>query len=151
MSKSTNDIQHQKDLYQYWLMEMGDRLDSFIASMPRQLELDYSPESLLRLESWILENYPTVKDIRKESEKLTLDALGRYVGEVYFRNLKVKWAFYLDDPEYVYYGLPSIKLPHEKVPTICPLTEVTASVDRKRGDYIYDLFQKTMKRLNGED
>jgi hypothetical protein len=56
-------------LFQYWLMEMGDRLDELIEEMPAQLMLDYSPESLLRLEEWISKTYPTVGDILKETEK----------------------------------------------------------------------------------
>jgi hypothetical protein len=143
-----SDHEAKNDLFQYWLMEMGDKLDEFIEKMPKELELNYSPESLLRLESWILENYSTVGDILKDSEKTMLDSLARYVGEVYRRNLKGKWKLYLDDPDNVFYELPVIMVPSETVPPICPLTEVTASVDRRRGNYIHNLFQKKMKRMN---
>ncbi|MBH8609261.1 hypothetical protein [Thermoactinomyces sp. CICC 10521] len=143
-----NDHEAKNDLFQYWLMEMGDILDRFIEKMPKELELDFSPESLLRIEGWILENYATVGDILKESEKSLLDSLARYVGEVYRRNLNGKWKLYLDDPDNVFYELPVIIVPNGKVPVICPLTEVTASVDRRKGDYIYNLFQKKLKRIS---
>jgi len=122
-------------------MEMDDIMEQFIDSMPQELNLDYSPESLLRLEEWILKSYPTAGDILKESEKRVLDSLGRYVGQVYRKNLGGKWKLYLDDPNNVFYGLPVIILPSEEIDPICPLSEVTASVDRRKGDYIYTLFQ----------
>ena len=133
-------------LFQYWLMEMGDRLDEFIEEMPAQLMLDYSPESLLRLEEWILKTYPTVGDILKETEKRKLDSLARYVGQVYRKNLNGKWKLFLDDSNNVYYELPVILI--SGLDPICPLTEVTACVDRRKGDYIYGLFQKKAKRIS---
>ncbi|MGX9707781.1 hypothetical protein [Laceyella tengchongensis] len=143
-----NDHEAKNDLFQYWLMEMRDRLDDLIEKLPKELQLDYSPDSLLRLESWILKNYATVGDILKDSEKTTLDSLARYVGEVYGRKLKEKWKLYLDVPDNVFYELPVIMVETELVPPICPLTEVIASVDRRRGNYIYNLFQKKMKRMD---
>lgn len=142
-----SDHEANKDLFQYWLMEMEDRLDELIEKLPKELQLNYSPDSLLRLESWILENYATVGDILKDSEKTMLDSLARYVGEVYRRKLKGKWKLYLDEPDNVFYELPVIVVETESVPPICPLTEVTASVDRRRGEYIYNLFRKKMKRM----
>lgn len=42
---------------QVWLMEMGDILERFIDHIPPETRLDYTPESLLWLEEWMLEHY----------------------------------------------------------------------------------------------
>jgi hypothetical protein len=54
--------------------------------------------------------------------------------------------FFLDDSNNVYYELPVILI--SGLDPICPLTEVTACVDRRKGDYIYGLFQKKAKRIS---
>lgn len=141
-----NNLESKNDLFQYWLMEMGDKLDGFIDEMPDKLILDYSPKSLLRLEDWILSRYPAVGNILRETEKSRLDSLARYVGQVYRKNLNGKWKLFLDDPDNVFYELPVVMV--LGLDPICPLSEITASVDRRRGDYLYDLFQKRARRLN---
>ncbi|MBA4603119.1 hypothetical protein [Thermoactinomyces mirandus] len=129
-------------------MEMDDKLDEFLEIMPQDLNLDFSPQSLLRSEAWMLEIYSTVKDILKENEKSTLDFLARYAGEVYRKNFNGKWKLFLDDPDNVIYELPVVMI--SGLDPICPITEVTASLDRRRGDYIYDLFQKTAERISDD-
>ncbi|TCS95887.1 hypothetical protein [Hazenella coriacea] len=132
------------DWFQEWLSLMPDVMEELTEKL-ESLELDYSPESLLRLEEWILEKYQTVDSIKAESEKMTLDALLRYVGEVYKQELKGRWGVLLDDPQYIFYGLPLVLF--EKEANISPLSEVVASVDRRRGDYIYKVFMNKKKRM----
>jgi hypothetical protein len=126
---------------------MWDNLDEFIDTVPEELDLNFSPESLLRLEKWILQEYNTPEDILEENEKYTLDSLSCYVGEVYRRNLNGKWNLKLDDPSYAYYGVPLIEYTNTKIPDTCPLYDITASIDRRREDYIYNLFVKKKNKL----
>ncbi|MFD1395979.1 hypothetical protein ACFQ40_09410 [Kroppenstedtia eburnea] len=133
--------------FQVWLMEMGDILERFIDHMPPETGLDYTPESLLRLEEWILGHYPSVDDLLKESNKETLDALVRYTGQVYRKNLKGKWTIHLDDPNYAFFGLPMISFNIPRVDPVAPHSEVVASVDRRRGDYIYTVFKATERLI----
>ncbi|MGF7086598.1 hypothetical protein JOD24_000427 [Kroppenstedtia sanguinis] len=133
--------------FQVWLMEMGDILERFIDHIPPETRLDYTPESLLRLEEWMLEHYPSVDDLLKESNKETLDALVRYTGQVYRKNLKGKWTIHLDDPNYAFFGLPMISFHIPRIDPVAPHSEVVASVDRRRGDYIYTVFKATERLI----
>jgi hypothetical protein len=143
MSNTNEDI----DNFEHWVADMWDNLDGFMESIPENVNLDFSPESLLRLEKWILQEYNTPAEILEESEKYTLDSLLRYVGEVYRRNLNGKWNVKLDDPSYAYYGIPLIEYTDEQIPDTCPLYDITASIDRRQENYIYDLFVKKKNKL----
>ncbi|MDR6226823.1 hypothetical protein [Desmospora profundinema] len=139
--------EEELDKFQFWLMEMWDTLDHFINELPEELELDFSPASFLRIEKWILNNYRTIDEIKKDKTKL--DALARYVGETFRKELEGIWELSLDDPKYIYYGIPQINFKAKNVTPICPLTMVTACVDRRKGDYIYSIFTNKKKRIKG--
>ncbi|OYD07273.1 hypothetical protein [Paludifilum halophilum] len=130
------------DNFQFWLMEMDDVLEDFMDKLPQNLRLDFSADSLLRLEEWILRHYSTVESLQKN--KQMLDFLSRYVGETFRKRLGGKWEIELDHPEYVFYGLPQIKF--EKVSPDCPLSVVLAAVDRKKGDYMLKILKNKEKR-----
>ncbi len=134
------------DWFQEWLMFLPDELEKLQEQL-NHLDLDYSPESLLRLEGWILEKYPTMDSVLED--KMTLDALLRYVGEVYRIHLQGKWDIVLDDPQYIFYNLPIISYP-ENAPNTSPLSLVTASIDRQTDNFIYDSFMKKKKWMEGE-
>ncbi|MFD1407755.1 hypothetical protein ACFQ49_06225 [Kroppenstedtia eburnea] len=130
--------EEENDNFQYWLMEMGDLLDEFVEEMPSELQLDYSPQSLLRLEEWIISNYKTIPEI--ESNSAILDKLARYVGETFRRNIGGIWEIPLDNPKYVFYGIPQIVFKDETISPFCPLISITTCVDRRRGDSLYRRF-----------
>lgn len=133
--------------FQLWLMEMGDILDDFIDRMPPETRLDYSPESLVWLEEWILHQYLSVDDLLKESNKENLDALVRYTGQVYLKNLNGKWTIELGDPDYAFFGLPMIAFNIPTMDPVAPHSEVVASVDRRTGNYIYNVFKATERLI----
>jgi hypothetical protein len=135
--------QQLDDWFQEWLVFLPDVLEQLIDKLP-QLSLDYSPESLLRLEKWLLEQYPDVQSIRDKKEIFNLDAYLTYVGEVYKRNLKGKWGVQTD-PNKVYFGRVIVIFEGET--PVSPLSEVLASIDRRRGDYMYSVFIKKKKRM----
>ncbi|EGK12420.1 hypothetical protein ACFQ49_02080 [Kroppenstedtia eburnea] len=132
--------------FQFWLMDMDDAIDRLFSLLPAEVEnhLDYSATSLNYIESWILNKYPDTADIIKESEKEVLDGLSRYVGETFRMAFKGKWTIPLDDPDYAYYGMPMVAIPHYNN-SICPVTLVTASADRRVGNYISTVFNNIKK------
>ncbi|MGA9525433.1 MAG: hypothetical protein WBV82_28495 [Myxococcaceae bacterium] len=137
--------QNDRDAFEEWLMDMPDVLEDFVQALPAELELDYSPESLLRLETWILKRYRAVDELLSEQEKMTLDSLARYVGQVYRIQLHGTWDIQLDNPDEVYSGLPLVVFDHETA--VSPISRVVASVDRRAGDYIYKFFMKKKNRM----
>ena len=70
------------------------------------------------------------------------DALARYIGEVFRKNIGGKWNIVLDDPNYAYVGLPQLNYPTP----VCPFTLLTASIDRNRGDFLRMVYINTKKR-----
>jgi hypothetical protein len=131
---------NNEDWFEVWLMLLPDELEKLEKAL-HHLDLDYSPASLLRLEGWILENYPSMDAILDDREKITLDALLRYVGEVFRVHLQGKWDIVRDDPQYVFYNLPIIRF-SGNIPNTSPLSLVTASIDRHTGEFIYDSLMK---------
>lgn len=128
--------ENQGDWFEEWLMILPDELEKLQKKLGH-LDLDYTPESLLRLEAWILENYSSPDAILKDEEKMTLDGLLRYVGEVFKIHLQGRWNVKQEDPEYIFYNLPVISFPGN-IPDTSPLSIITASLDRQTGRFIYD-------------
>lgn len=112
--------------FQYFLFEMDDVLESFIAAAQEAgFQLDYSIDSLSSLERFILAQ----ADAAGESQLQNRAA--RYLGEVFRKSLGGKWELCLKDPKYLFYKLPVIsgysKLPIE----FCPIQVIGNFVARK--------------------
>jgi hypothetical protein len=131
-----------RDDFEYWLADMDDALDRFIATLPASLRgrLDYSPASLDALEAWILERYPTTQAMLAPSEAQVVDGLARYVGETIRKNIGGKWDIRLDDPKYAFYGLPQLTGFGPRSTPEAPITLATAAADRREGNYIRSVF-----------
>ena len=123
------------DNFQFWLMDMHDALVRMKQSVPKEIsdQLNYSIESLDVLEQWILSDYASVDQILATSEAQKVDGYARYVGETFRKYLGGIWMIELDDPKHVFYNLPQIKT-NQLIDS--PLSLVTASVDRRTGEYI---------------
>lgn len=134
MSESIDD----QEQFQYWLAHMDDALEEFLARLPAQVRgaLDYSPASLDVLESWLLDRYPSVSAIMSDAAQDDHDGAARYVGEVYRKALGGRWRIRYDDPKYVFYGLPEVTFLEKKDSPVSPMSEVTASADRRTVGYL---------------
>jgi hypothetical protein len=98
-------------------------------------ELDVGPESLDTLEAFLLARYPTVDAAFTLDQRGVLDAAARHVGVVLLLSVPgARWDLDLEDERNVYYRLPILTLPDGAQE--CPLTLVTASLDRRTGTYI---------------
>jgi hypothetical protein len=138
----------EEDLFEHWLAHMDDALAEFFARLPSALKaaLDFTPASLDRLEAFLLERYPTVQAIKADPEPY-LDGAARYVGEVFRRHIGGRWRMRMDDPKYVYAGLPELTFLATKDTPVCPITLVSASLDRRTGVFISGVFDNSARRV----
>lgn len=132
--------------FEHWLFEMDDRLEEFVSVLPSTLstQMDYSADSLSLLEEWLLTKYGSVDEILKESEKQMLDMLARYVGETLRKNVGGIWNIDLKNKKNVYYRMPVIEKQGNW--TECPVTLVTASTDRRSGNFMTGVLNSIASR-----
>jgi hypothetical protein len=133
--------------FEYWLADMDDALERFFETLPPEVRgaLDYSPASLDVLESWLLAKYSTLEAARQPTESRSLDGVARYVGETFRKNLGGRWEIRLDDPKYVYHGIPQLTGYTEKPTPIAPLTLATAAAKRRTGHFWSTVLTNTLK------
>ena len=141
MSKTFKKMISQEQ-FQNWLTHRDDALDAFLAQLPMEIRerLDGSPESLDALEAWLLERYSTMLSILEDGEEPHLDGAARYIGEVFCSALGGHWHLCLDDPKYVYHGIPELWFLEEKDTPVAPLALVTTSLDRRTGKHLTLVF-----------
>lgn len=135
------------DGFQYWLMEMDDAIEYFMKSIPNEIsiKLDYTPESLLVLEEYILHKYADIESARKKSEAKFFDGASRYLGELFRKLDGGKWYIELERKDNFFYGLPQVVGGKNQVTQLCPLALVRASTDRRKGDYLYKILMNRIK------
>lgn len=128
----------KRDLFEYWLTDMSESIERSLNSMPPDVsgKMDYTPESLDILEKHIIEIFDSPKCALEESEADFVDGIARYVGQVFRKCLGGKWDIELDDPSNVFFNVPQLVGMKNQDTQISPLTLVTASLDRRRGNYI---------------
>jgi len=133
---------NSEEQFQDWLAHMDDAHEAFLVRLPAEVRerLDGSPDSLGVLEAWLLERYPTMDTILEDEEASHLDGAARYVGEVFRKALGGHWRLRLNDPKYVFHGLPELWFLEEKDTPDAPHTLVTASLARRTGKYLSLVF-----------
>ena len=131
-------IQTTRADFESWLVDMDDALERFVDALPQELaqRLDYTPGSLDALEKWILDRYASTDQMLASSQATTVDGLARYIGETFRKAIGGRWGIRLDDPKYVFYGLPEIIGYSDKATSLCPMSLATASPDRRNGRYL---------------
>jgi hypothetical protein len=124
--------------FQYWLAHMDDALDAFVASAPETIrrQLDDSPTSLDALEAWLLSRYASIAEAKKPSEAQFIDGAARYVGEIFRVRTGSRWMLENRDPKLIFFGRPILHGGAFGRMTECPLSLVTASLDRRTGQYL---------------
>ncbi|HEX8434760.1 hypothetical protein [Archangium sp.] len=141
--KSIKNKKKALEQFEAWLGEMEPALQKFLGTLPQELarQLDFSPTSLAVVEKMILERYPTYESTEPPEEAPAMDAFARYVGETFRKNVGGRWELRIDDPKYVFYGIPQLSGFSEKSTPICPLTMVSASTDRRTGKYLATILE----------
>jgi hypothetical protein len=127
---------------------MDDTLDRFLASVTpdeRRL-LDYSLESLDVVERVILLKYPSTAAMLARDQAASANEIACYIGETFRKSAGGKWTIRLDDPKFVFYGLPILVGGKGFKTPECPLTLATATADRRRGNYLRTNLTNCLKR-----
>ena len=138
------------DQFQVWLMDMSDAIERFRQSVSTDIaaRLDFSPESLDVVEQLVLAKYPALDGVKKQSEAKSLDGIARYVGQVFREHFGGKWMIDFSDEKNVFYGLPQLVGMAGQRTQMCPLTTVTASVDRRTKKFIRTIFENYVKNAS---
>lgn len=134
--------------FEYWLADMPDALERFFKGLSPDIRerLDFSLGTLETIEAWILTKYADTKQALLPEESRAVDGLARYIGESLRRNIGGKWSIRLDDPSYVYHGIPELTGFAERSTPVCPHTLVTATADRRTGKYLTGIAGNLVKR-----
>lgn len=94
----------EAEKFQFYLFEMDDVLEAFIAEAKRAgVTLDYSKQSLDALEPYLIEKLSAETD-----RDLLRNQAGRYVGEAFRKLIGGHWELCLKDPDYIYFKLPVV-------------------------------------------
>jgi hypothetical protein len=131
--------------FEGWVIFIDATIKQFLDELPEEVSqrLDFTPESLDALEGWLLSKYDSPAVILQPSENWYLDRAAKYVGETIRRNAGGEWSINLDDPSLVFYGLPVIKRASGYLD--CPASLVTASLDRRRGNFIRKIVENIIR------
>jgi len=124
-----------------WLTDMDDALDRFFELVPGELaeKLDYSAESLIALESWLLQRYPQPQSLKMDPELALVDGAARYVGEIFVRSLGAHWTLNTN-PKNVFYGLPVITGHPRATAPQCPHKLLNVATVRREGTFLREVF-----------
>ena len=149
MTDVSENCREREEDFQYWLADMDDALERFLSHLPPRDggDLDYSLTSLLKLEEVLLREFGSFNVNATQDERLFLDGASRYLGETVRRAVGGTWWLALDDPDHANFGMPVLGGFPNEVPPICPLFVVTASLDRRSGDYIQSVVSHTISRV----
>lgn len=139
-----------REAFQYWLADMDDALERFLAHVPSEVgsRLDFSPESLDVLEAWILQTFESTDEMLRPDAKGDVDGIARYVGETYRKAIGGRWELRTGDSQYAYNDLPQLTGFSASPTPIAPHSLATAAADRRSGNYLKTVLRNTQKRLS---
>lgn len=134
----------KQDQFQYWLAYMDEALEAFLDALSAAWKgkLDGSVESLSHLEQMLLEKYPSLDEARPSSVKAFLDGAARYYGEILRQGTHSKWELQLDDEDSVFCGIPVLNGGRLEAVPICPLTNITAAISRRTGNFLRNVYAR---------
>lgn len=129
------------DQFNLWMADMDDALRRFREAMPAETrqKLDYSPDSLDAVESWILATYPSPDAMLEPDQAQALDGAARYIGETFQRNVGGVWDIIVDKPGHVFFKMPVLTGIGGPTSSDCPHSLATAAADRRTGTYLSDI------------
>lgn len=141
----------KQDNFIEWTTFIEDRVDQWSVNLSKEIieTLDYSPESLKVIESYILSVFSieSVSDIKNKKE---IDAVISYYAETLRRNLPDSiWYLDLDDEDNIYFNLPSIKTPIGF--PISPYSLIKRIINKNKGTFLYDFYEKRLGFINNPE
>lgn len=75
-----------------------------------------------------------------------VDGIARYIGETLRKTVGGHWDIRLDDPKYVFYGLPELTGFGPRSTPVCPLTLATTAADRRTGKFLRGIADGMVRR-----
>ncbi len=139
------DKEERQKTFKIWLSELDHRIQEWIIrldDLKLDLNLDYSEESLQRVESFLLKHYDA-SALSDKSMNVELDAVVSYIGETMKRLIEgARWKIYLDDDTNLFFGLPCILTKYSGAISIhLLLREILTS---RSGDILEKRLQKVL-------
>lgn len=119
-----------QEQFEEWLADMHPRVQRFRDFLtPEQLDMDFTRDSLVALETYLLERYePRTNPFATDPDLDFLDGALRYVGETLIRHFGGHWE--LDLTGDMFHGLPLVMLDFKDVMPISPRDLVMWTVTR---------------------
>lgn len=142
-------MSYTQENFQEWIFYIGEKMDLFTDkfAIDNHLNLNYSIKSLDELENWIIKNYNNSDELI-QNPKL-LDLLTIYIGETFRKHIGGKWFMDLDNKDNVFYMMPVLTDKEYKgVKYKSPMTFSTASISRKKGNYISTILKNNMEDMS---
>ena len=126
------------DKFQFWLMDMDDALERFMAGLPdaERERLDGTIASYDVIEEMLMARYPDRKAAKDSGDSVFFDGCARYVGETLRQHMGGKWQIVLDDPSNVHYRRPRLTGMKNGMPPVCPLQWLFTAVSRRKGNFM---------------
>ena len=121
----------------YWVFEMDDKLESFIASLYGDIKkhLDYSVDSLGKAEQWLINTYKTPDAIAAKHRAITVDGFCRYIGEVFRKELGGYWDMSFENTDSEQSG-PFIAGSSPTGESIVPLELIKKALELRSGNFL---------------
>ena len=127
-----------------WHRDSAKNLEKWLASLKTELRsaLDFSFESLIPLEQYLLEIYPDSSAVRKFQNREVVDAVCTYIGEVYLRSdLDLAWGAPEDEftiAEGVYQHFWHVKGLESGVSSLHPWMQLPYALRQRIGGTLYE-------------
>ena len=140
---------YTKENFEEWIILIDSKMEYFTDAFAKEnnLKLDYSIESLDRIENWILTNYSEIKDLIGDVK--ILDYLTVYIGETFRKHIGGEWFIDLKNKKNAYDSMPVLTSP-DYIGEVykAPMTYATACINRKKGNYISTILKNCMENMN---
>ncbi|PTM54781.1 hypothetical protein [Desmospora activa] len=143
MTPTEIDQEGEERGFRFWLSEMDNQLQMLRVQLPAEVgtRLDFSVESLLALEKWMLANFNTHQEMNADQK----DQLARYTGEVLRKGLNGFWGLETREDHMFYL------IPHVYPAAVCPLRLVTTAVSRNRGNFLHNMINRKLETVNRKE
>ena len=126
------------DKFNDWLVIHMDQIEWWLDELPDDLEekLDYSIDSLLPLEEYLLSMNKRFGDSMTEDEEWACECATRYVGEIFYYEIDARWYVELD-PEHPFYPHYVMKSMSDGGTLCCPILMIHTALQLRDGRYLY--------------
>lgn len=133
--------------FESWVSNVEDTIVKWKVNLPDSLqdELDFTPNSLIALERYLLEMFPDSMEAYKPENASIIDPVTAYIGEFFIKNFPdSKWCFPVE-----------LKNESNQYPELCikglvnfiPFFDIPPVLKFRTGETLFDRYQKTVERL----